>query len=139
MKISLSIITFIAVLIAPYSNKPKVQNKDLIKVGKHNFTLQWIGWDYPGSVNITKKDKNTYYVKGQQLSRENDDYITIDGTLTALSKKELIFNGTIKYLVSYINSGKVCIRNGKEIFKARGKRKNCEGGMVTDYIDIYFN
>ena len=125
----------------------KSNSEDIIRSGKHSFTLQWISWDIPGSVKISKKNDNTYYVKGQQLSRENNDYIKIEGTLTPLSKNELIFNGTINYLVSHNNEGQECIKSGKQIFKATENRKywrlqnmtNCEGGNLTDYIDIYFN
>jgi hypothetical protein len=132
-------------IVESLKTEPKPNN--LIRTGKHSFTLQWISWDYPGSVTITRKDQNTYYIKGKQLSRENDDYIKIDGTLTPLSKKELVFNGSIKYLVSHNNNGQECVKSGKQIFKATGSRKywrlqnmtNCEGGMLTDYIDIYFN
>jgi hypothetical protein len=98
-------------------------------------------------VTISKRDENSYYVKGQQLSRENTDYIKIDGILSPVSEKELTCNGTIRYLNSYHNKGKECVKSGKQTFKATGARKywrlqnnrNCEGGMLTDYIDIYFN
>jgi len=124
----------------------KLESNNLIRTGKHNFTLQWIGWDYPGSVMIEKINKNTYSIRGQQLSNQNNDYVKINGTLTPATKKKLIFNGTINYLVSHNNNGKECIKSGKQIFKASGNRKywrlqdmiNCEGGRLTDYIDIYF-
>lgn len=127
------------------SKKVDLSN-NLIATGKHSFTIQWIGWERPGAVNVTKIGDNKFEIKGEQFSKETDDYLKIDGVITAISAKELIFNGTIKSLVSYINDGKECIRHGKQIFKANGNRKywrlqnqtNCAGGMVTDYIDIFF-
>lgn len=125
----------------------ETKSRNLISLGKHSFTMHWISWDYPGSVTISKRNENSYYVKGQQLSRENTDYIKIDGILSPVSEKELIFNGTIRYLYSHNNNGKECVKSGRQTFKATGARKywrlqnnrNCEEGMLTDYIDIYFN
>jgi outer membrane murein-binding lipoprotein Lpp len=117
-----------------------------LRTGTHNLTLQWISWDDPGTVEITDMGDGTYKVVGEQRSKENADYLTIEGTLQPVSERELRFNGTISSFVSYLNNGVVCVREGEQTFKATGKRKywrlqnmtNCEGNRVTDYIDIYF-
>lgn len=128
---------------------PKNRNSNTeIRIGKHNLTLQWISWDAPGAVTISKNDDNTYKIIGEQLSEENNnDYLEIDGTLSIISSKELVFNGTIKSVVSYVNNGDECVRTGEQIFKSTKGRQywrlqnmiNCEGGAVTDYVDIYFD
>jgi len=115
-------------------------------VGNHLLSLQWISWDYFGDAKImSTKEENLYEIDGIQKSKENDDYLKIKGTLTALSDKHLIFNGTIETSVYHINNGKPCIRNGKFNFKVSGQRKYwrlqemnnpCDG--VADYVDIYF-
>ena len=120
--------------------------EDLIRVGMHNLTLQWISWEKPGSVEITKIDENTYRVLGEQIGEYGDNFLTVDGILRPVSEKELIFDGTIKTRVSHVNGGETCIRNGKQIFESTKGRKywrmqnmaNCEGGASVDYIDIYF-
>lgn len=115
--------------------------------GKHALTLQWISWDHPGSVMITETDTEWYKISGQQVDKKNSrNYLKINGRIKPLSERELEFDGTIETKVETINEGKPCIRTGRKIFKATGSRKywrlqdmiNCEGGMVTDYVDIYF-
>lgn len=121
-------------------------NYDKLLLGYHNFSLQWISWDYFGKVEFTKgkTDKN-YLVKGAQKSKENDDYIEIEGLITPKNEKHLIFNGVINYKVYHLNNGKPCKREGTFNFKVSGNRKYwrlqemgnpCDN--VTDYIDIYF-
>ncbi|MEO8933367.1 MAG: hypothetical protein ABI295_03595, partial [Xanthomarina sp.] len=53
----------------------KKSQPDFIREGKHSLTLQWISWDTPGSVEITKNTIGTYSLTGEQKSTENKDYI----------------------------------------------------------------
>jgi hypothetical protein len=115
--------------------------------GKHALTLQWISWDFPGSVNITKGTDGWYNITGQQVDRKNNqNYLKIKGKIKPVNAFELEFDGEIETRVETLNGGKPCLRTGRKIFKATGTRKywrlqdmiNCEGGMVTDYVDIYF-
>jgi hypothetical protein len=117
-----------------------------IREGKHGITLQWIGWDKPGTVTIKKTGTGVYSVKGSQKDKTTGDYVTIEGTLTVgANTRELTFNGTLELLVNHNNNGQVCKKEGPLVFKATGKRKywrcqdmlNCDG-VVTDYVDIYF-
>ena len=117
-----------------------------IRLGTHNITLQWISWDYPGSSQVTLAEDGRYQIFGEQFSRENDDFLRIFGFLTPQDERTLLFDGKIEYRVSHNNDGEVCVKEGPLHFKASGKRQywrlqemtNCEGGMLTDYIDIYF-
>ena len=114
-----------------------------IRIGKHALTLQWISWDKPGSVIISKKAPDFYTIEGSQKSKEA--YLLIEGTLKKVSETELVFDGKITSLVPYLNSGKPCVRQGKKLFLITQNRKywrlqdmlNC-GGDGTDYVDIYF-
>jgi|GEM_PF-604327 len=120
-------------------------SEEWLRIGEHALTLQWISWDHPGKVKIKPITANRYRITGKQTSRKNGDYLSIDGVITPKSKRELVFEGTIKYLVSHNNNGEECVKKGKQVFRASGKRKywrlqnmmNCDG-IVTDYVDIYF-
>ena len=122
-------------------------------LGMHLFSLQWISWDRFGKVNITKgKDENTYYIIGKQDGRNcsddeqgriNGDYVSIDGTLTVVSKTKLIFNGTIITKAYCVNNGQECVRNGhfestsgRRYWRLQEMENPCDN--VTDYVDIYF-
>ena len=126
------------------TEKPIVDHP--IRLGKHNITLQWISWDHPGTVNVSNQGDGSYKITGGQQSKENDDYLTIDGSIQFDTEKSFVFQGELEYRVSHNNGGEPCIKTGPLHFRATGSRKywrmkektNCEGGMLTDYVDIYF-
>ncbi|QJB32254.1 hypothetical protein HF324_12895 [Chitinophaga oryzae] len=136
-----------ATLFTGYTAYAQQRAGNTIREGKHSFTLQWISWDHPGEVMIEKQKDATYTVKGEQRDEKTGDFVTIDGTLTVDSPKELTFNGTIRTQYSNVNGGKVCEKTGTYHFLAKGARKywrlqemdNCEGNNVVDYVDIYFH
>jgi hypothetical protein len=115
-------------------------------IGNHLLSLQWISWKNFGSAKITKSDRvNTYKVTGIQRSSTNEDYLKIEGLITPISDKHLVFEGTIETSVYYLNGGKSCIRTGKFNFKSSGSRKYwrlqekknpCDNAI--DYVDLYF-
>lgn len=117
-----------------------------IRPGKHNFTLQWIGWEKPGLVQVEFLSENKYQIKGEQKGAENGDFAAIDGVLTWEGNQVFQFDGEITSRVSYVNGGETCVKKGPVHFRATGTRKywrlqekeNCEGGNVVDYFDIYF-
>lgn len=119
-------------------------SKQTLKAGKHPITLQWISWDKPGYVEVTPVANDWYLIAGTQ-NNTNGDYLKIEGKIRRLNEKELEFEGRIETLVSSINNGEPCIKEGKQTFYGKGNRKyfrlqnmtSCEGGMVVDYIDIY--
>lgn len=114
-------------------------------VGQHGLTLQWISWEYRGTVTITEENK-VLKIRGIQRSKENTtDSVSIDGVLEVISDKEIQFKGKIITTVSYNNGGKPCEKEGTYTFKKTGNRrywrlqemKNCDG-VVVDYVDLYF-
>lgn len=115
------------------------------RVGRHSITLQWISWEKPGSVQITKARNGTYRIVGRQRSDDRQDSLRIDGRLTVVSPKELRFTGKIITRIHHIYEGKPCVRDGDYSFLFTGQRKywrlqdmlNCSG-VETDYVDIYF-
>lgn len=128
-------------------NNNQNEPASLIRTGKHLITLQWISFGNPsGSVMITKISENKFKVEGGQKAEKNSDYLKIKGTLTPINKNELIFEGTLIYKVQHNNSGLPCDKSGRHLFKSTQNRKywrmqemiNCEGGMLTDYVDIFF-
>ncbi len=121
------------------------KSKKEVRSGNHDLTLQWIESKKPGKIFFQKTGQNSFSVEGEHKSTSNDDYLSITGTIEVLSPTELEFNGKITSKVYHIYEGKPCVREGKQIFKAHGKRKywrmkekiNCDG-VVTDYVDIFF-
>lgn len=117
-----------------------------IRLGQHDFTLQWITENNPGKVQVEFLEENKYQVKGEQKGIENEDFASIDGVLTWEGNQVFQFDGEIVSRVSFVNGGETCIKKGPLHFRATGTRKywrlkekdNCEGGNVVDYFDIYF-
>lgn len=144
MKHLLSSFLFLLIFLESFSQSLSQASK--IRIGKHNITMQWIGWTKPGIASISQRKDGFYQIDGRQQSDNGEDYLVISGTLQPVKKNSLIFEGTIRSRVSIINGGKECERKGKYHFNAvKNKKywrlqesKNCEGGMVIDYIDIQF-
>lgn len=128
------------------NNKAAESTRFKIREGKHYLSLQWISWEVLGEAEIKYLGDNKYSIVGQQLNSHNSDYLKISGTLEPVSDKKLIFEGTIETQVEHLNEGKPCVKEGSRVFESTKNRKywrlqdmeNCEGGMVVDYVDIYF-
>lgn len=137
----------VKIILPPSNSSPNsTSNGYALRTGKHSLTLQWISWEIPGSVTITKIGDNKYKIEGQQISQENSDYLKISGIIVPVSSKELSFEGTIRHRVAGNNGSQECVKTGRQTFLSTQGRKywrmqdmtNCEGGLLTDYIDIYF-
>ncbi len=144
-RITLSILLIIAFAF-PLEAQTKTTNTTTKAklLGKHKLSLQWISWDYFGTATVTEKN-GTLFVKGEQQSRKDTDFVKMEGTITAIEAKSFTFIGTIITQVSYINGGKPCQREGEMTFAITGKRKywrlqqmQSPCGTETDYVDIYF-
>lgn len=129
---------------ATAKSKPATTAMDKKLVGKHMLSLQWISWDYFGSVNVTKEADNYYRCVGEQLDRTNvGDYVKLDGYLSAVDDLNLVFNGTIKMKIYHLNGGEEYVREGRFNFKSTQGRKywrmqEMEGpDGELDYVDIY--
>jgi hypothetical protein len=135
--------------VTPPSNAGETVTKTPLEVekdrllGKHRFSLQWISWEYFGTVTVSE-DKAAISIRGEQRSRENDDYVTIDGVILDIAVNRFKFRGKIVTKISHINSGKPCNREGIMTFSVTGNRKYwrlqemdnpCDG--VADYVDIF--
>jgi len=113
-------------------------------VGKHRLSLQWVSWEEFGTATVSDSD-GLLRLKGEQKGKGTDDYLKIDGKITRVDKSSFVFVGTIVTLVSHINGGQPCTRDGTFTFAITNNRQYwrlqqmdnpCEG--VTDYVDVYF-
>lgn len=113
-------------------------------VGKHLLSLQWISWDYFGTCEITKVNNGKYRCVGSQHSKENSDYLKLEGYISIVNENHLRFTGTIITRLHDMNNGNEHIREGTFDFKSTGGRKYWREQEMTgsdgctDYIDIYF-
>lgn len=108
------------------------------------ISLQWISFDKPGNAKLFKMKDGWYQIKGEQINEANE-FVKIDGKLQRLDKARIKFVGTIITYVKYNNDGKPCEKTGEQIFLTKDNRKyhrlqnmkNCAGGMLVDYVDLY--
>lgn len=114
-------------------------------LGKHPISLQWISWDYFGTVEVKKERDGRLHCVGEQRSRENDDYVTVDGYIKMESNLKFYFTGTIITKVYHINNGQPCVREGTfEFLSTQGRQywrlqqmdNPCD--EACDYVDIFF-
>ena len=114
-------------------------------LGKHMLALQWISWENFGICTITKDKNGQLRCKGEQRSKENDDFLKMEGKIIIVNANHLKFKGTISILVSSLNDGKIYKRSGTFNFRARGQRKywrlqemERSNAEYVDYVDIFF-
>ncbi len=108
------------------------------------ISLQWIGFDKPGSAKLAKSENDWFTIKGEQTN-QNNEYLKIDGRIIRIDEGRLKFVGTIITYVKYNNDGKPCEKSGEQIFLKKNDRKyyrlqnmeNCAGGRLVDYVDLY--
>lgn len=113
-------------------------------VGKHLLSLHMISWDYFGTCEISKTESGRYRCVGSHLSKENSDYLKLDGYVSIVNENHLKFTGSIKTKIAGDNKGREYVREGSFDFEAYDGRKywreqEMEGpDGLTYYIDIYF-
>lgn len=100
-----------------------IENDYFICLGSYNIILQWISWDYLGMVEVSFVNKDLYKIVGEQCSKENDDFLCIDGILWFQDECIFFFDGWIEYQVLYNNGGEVCVKIGLFYFKVSGMWK----------------
>jgi hypothetical protein len=115
-------------------------------LGKRRLSLQWISWNYFGTLHATDVN-GLIQLKGEQRSRTNGDFLRIEGVVTTIAAKEFTFLGTITREVDMPDRGGIrrCVRTGPMTFAITQNRRywrlrephmdTCDG--VTDFIDIY--
>jgi len=147
MKNTLSLLLLVLVLCGQAASQQQTNINDQeaarMLLGRHMFSLQWVSWDRFGAATVVNR-KGVYRLTGEQRNA-GGDLVKIDGVITSIDEKEFGFNGTIVTLVSHINGGAECVREGEFTFRITGKRKYwrlmqmenpCD--PVTDYVDIFF-
>ncbi len=138
----------------PYSNAPLPDSGDTVvdppqklpppKAGTHPISLHWLDWNRPGKATVTPLADDWFAITGGQ-KRDSAGYLKIDGKIRRLSDKELEFEGRIETQTATTNGAQPCVKEGKQIFYAKGNRNyyrlqnmlNCEGGGLVDYVDIF--
>lgn len=146
-RITLCLLLLVA-FVLPLDAQTKTVVKDKVAkaklLGKHKLSLQWISWDYFGTATVTEKN-GVLYLKGEQKSRKDSDFVKVDGMINSIEAKSFTFTGKIITQVSHNNEGKPCTREGEMTFAITGKRKywrlqqmQSPCGIETDYVDIYF-
>ncbi|TCZ67051.1 hypothetical protein [Flaviaesturariibacter aridisoli] len=116
-----------------------------LRSGRHDLTLQWIGWNAPGRATLTPAEDGWYRIEGRQQSRDGD-YLRISGRIQPLTPKELRFVGRIETRVHFNNGGRPCVKEGEQRFLSTKGRQywrlqnmaTCGEKNTVDYVDLYF-
>lgn len=146
LSVSLMLLSFGVGAVAQSRTEINDRNAARMLNGRHKLSLQWVSWDYFGVATV-RNNHGMYTIAGEQRGRgiSKGNSVTIDGVITSIDAKEFAFRGKIVTLVTHINSGKPCVRDGEFTFKITGKRRywrlqqmDSPCDTATDYVDIYF-
>ena len=106
------------------------------------ITLQWIGWDRRGRLEVREEDGRVL-LKGGQLARGGPGRLELDGELVWIMADRFRFRGRI-LIADTPDVGRNCLREGDFEFRITQRRRYwrlqemevCDG--LTDYVDIYY-
>lgn len=106
------------------------------------ITLQWIGWNQRGSVNV-RRDGHTILLTGAQAAPDGPGRLFVDGRVTEIGSDYFILDGEVR-ITDTPDAGRKCARDKEWRFAVTQERPYwrlrefewCDG--LTDYVDIYF-
>jgi hypothetical protein len=110
--------------------------------GNSGLTLQWIGWEQRGRVEVSQRG-NVVHLKGAQVAPDGKGRVEIEGDVLSIDSNDFIFRGRIT-ITDTPDAGRKCVKDGDSEFAiTQGRRywrmrefEWCD--QLTDYIDIYF-
>ena len=111
-------------------------------LGAEGITLQWISWDYRGSLNVWE-EQGTIHLRGSQDQADGPGRLEIDGEVREIGADYFVFDGRIS-IRDTPDAGRRCeadktwhfaITQNRPYWRLR-EFEWCDG--LTDYVDIYF-
>ncbi len=105
-------------------------------------TLQWIGWERRGTVDV-RREGDVVYLTGSQIDANGGGTLWLDGRVSEAGPDYFIFDGLIR-MANTPDTGRICeadktwrfaITQNRRYYRLR-EFEWCDG--LTDYIDIYF-
>ena len=106
------------------------------------ITLQWIGWNERGSVNV-RREGDLILLTGSQSEPNGLGRLFLDGSVTEIGSDYFLFDGIVR-MTDTPDRGRTCEADNQWRFAITQNRPYwrlrefewCDG--LTDYIDIYF-
>lgn len=111
-------------------------------LGSEGITLQWISWNYRGSLNVWE-EQGTIHLRGSQDQADGPGRLEIDGEVREIGANYFVFDGRIS-IRDTPDAGRRCeadktwrfaITQNRPYWRLR-EFEWCDG--LTDYVDIYF-
>ena len=110
--------------------------------GNSGLTLQWIGWDRRGTLDVSQRGP-VVHLRGAQVAPDGIGRLEIEGDVLNIEADRFTFVGRIA-ITNTPDAGRRCVKNGVVEFAITQGRKYwrmrefeyCD--QLTDYVDIYF-
>ena len=147
----LAVLSLLLLLVPPLAaasdqKKPadRAQKERALLGGEHKLTVQWIGWDKPGTAQVKEAEDGGFEVEGEQRDPRTGDFVTVKGRIVEVRDRQFVFDGEVRLRVGYLCDGAEAVRQGKLVFKRTGKRRYwrmadmqspCDSHV--DYVDLY--
>lgn len=110
--------------------------------GNAGLTLQWIGWEKRGILEVSQRGP-VVHLSGSQASPDGKGRLEVEGDVVSIDSTSFILRGQIRITgtpdadrsCNKQNDSEFAITQGRKYWRMR-EFEYCD--QLTDYIDIYF-
>ena len=131
---------------APLPDPTRILDHDTAHRLRNNsgITLQWIGWDERGQVEVGEDERGVWRLSGIQRAGDGaPGRVAVRGVVTEIGSDYFLLDGTVR-IENAPDPGRLCERDKLWRFAVTQDRKYwrlrefewCD--YLTDYVDIYF-
>lgn len=120
-----------------------LSTNDVARLGTlQGITLQWIGWEERGLVDVRTDDDGIWWIEGEQRG-DRGARVAVEGRIVEIGEDYFLLDGNVT-IAEAPNIGRSCSKDKVWRFAVTQNRKYyrlrefewCD--YLTDYIDIYF-
>ena len=107
------------------------------------ITLQWLGWDQRGQVEVGQTSDGVYMLHGRQTANDREGSLEVQGRIVEIGADYFLLDGTVA-IRNAPDAGRFCqadklwrfgVTQGRRYWRLR-EFEWCD--ELTDYVDIYF-
>ncbi|MFS4449287.1 hypothetical protein [Maribacter sp. 2307UL18-2] len=130
-------------LLGPFSVQAQERALKTALIGGHTFGVQFI-WDGYGEAIITEDEHGVLHLSGTQYSKDKEEYVLLEGTITIIDALHFRVKGNLKLftegccgLLDREITGTFCKTGNRKYWRLKERDELCDSYTCTYYMDIF--